>query len=633
MINFKQVTRVALGALVLGFFGAPSCTALPASETMIVLQTDLSLPKDVDRLTIQVLVRGDQRHFNEFTKLGTDDTLKIPASIGLTLDDGTDLSTPVTFRVTAFQGTKARVLREVVTTIPKDRLVALKLPIQWLCWEDLALDPDGNAISNCDANQTCIAGTCTDNKVDPSALDDYSADQVFGGGTGTGDGTCFDTAPCFAAPTDAPTTVDGSDCTINAGKDVNVAIRVDTAGICGSNGCFVPIDANSELGWQASGDKIKLPKAVCDRIAAGKASGVSTSVVNDMCPLKTSAIPTCGPWSSAGKPSSMTAADKLKGVVFNQPSPVSLAVGNGYVYWINSGSFDLTTKGTVNRVPIGGGSASEELAMQGFPNTIAIDSTATHVAWSNTADKTVIYRTIAGKMDATLTLPGSAAPSGLTFFGNDLLVTAQTDNSVFQVFSDKSPAKTLAASGQTSPYRITTDGKFAFWTNEGKGGALDGSIVMHDLSNVLPDSVIQGQDVPRNLTLQTVNGDATAVFWANLAPDTAADVTNMTPRKGAIHKATIAGGVMTLDSAWYPDPQDQALGIFVDASAANRVYWTNQRTGTVWQVENDGTKAQMIASEQNRPGAIVADAEFIYWVNEGTLGAKDGSVMRFTKDK
>ncbi len=637
MINFKQVSRVALGALVLGFCAAPSCTALPASETMIVLQTDLSLPKDVDRLTIQVLVRGDQRHFNEFTKLGTDDTLKIPASIGLTLDSGTDASTPVTFRVTAFQGVKARVLREVVTTIPKDRLVALKLPIQWLCWEDLPLDQDGKAISNCDANQTCIAGTCTDNKVDSTTLEDYSAANVFGGGTGTGDGTCFDTAPCFDdadshRTVDAPTSTDGK-CTITPPEalgDVNVAIRVATAGICGSTGCFVPIDARSELGWQADGKTIKLPTAVCDRIAAGKASGVSITPVRTGCALKTSGVPTCGPWSSAGKPSSTTMAAKPIGLAFGQPSPVSIAVRSGNVYWTNSGAFDQSTKGSVNRIAIDGGSPTQELAEQAYPSAIAVDDTATHIAWSNTVDKTVVHRTLAGKVDVTLTLPGAVAPSGLTFLGSDLLVTAQTGNAVFQLFSDSAPAKTIASTGQLSPYRVVTDGKFAFWSNEGTAGTQTGSIVMHDLGDMLQDTVISGQEVPRNLTLQTSPGGTTAVFWANLAPDIASD---KAPRKGTIHRATITGGTMTPDTGWYPDLQDQPLGIFVDGNAPNRVYWTNHRTGEVWQVENDGTKAHMIASGQNNPGALVVDAENVYWVNEGTKGVKDGSIMRLVKEK
>ncbi|MEP7123052.1 MAG: hypothetical protein ABJE95_19145 [Byssovorax sp.] len=605
---------------------------------MIVLQTDLSLPKDVNKVTIEVLVRGDRRHFNTFEKLGDSSSLQIPASIGLTLDVGTEASTPITFRVTAFQDTKARVLREVVTTIPKDRLVALKMPIQWLCWDQVSTpDAEGNVASSCGDGKTCIAGTCADNKVDPATLEDYSADKIFGGGTGTNnDGTCFDTAPCFASATDAPTTLAGTDCTIDATGDMNVAIRVKSAGICGANGCFVPIDAKSEFGWQPGDKKIKLPKAVCDRVTMGTALGVSVSSVTSACPLKTNAIPACGPWSSAGKPSSGPAAEVVHGLVFGQPSPASIAVRNGNMYWTNLGSFDQTTKGSVNRIKIDGGTPFEVLAMQAYPTDIAVDSTETHIAWSNTVDKTVIHRTLAGTKDVTLTLEGSASPSGLTFFGNDLLVTSQAANSVFLLSTGNVFTK-FPSTAQTNPYRIATDGHFAFWTNEGTAGGPTGAIVMHDLStmNPLPDSIIMKQEVPRDLALEIVGENATAVYWANLAPDTLDSMGMPVPGKGSIHKATIAGGTITEVAGWSPPGPKHPHGIAVDNTPASlhRVYWTDQGSNDVWQVDNDGKNVVQIAKGQAKPGAMDVDATSIYWVNEGTTGQSDGSVMAVAKPK
>ena len=639
MINFKRVSRVALGAVILGLGAAPSCTPLPVGETMIVLQTDLSLPKDVNKVTIEVLVRGDRRHFNTFEKLGDASSLQIPASLGLTLDVGTDASTPVTFRVTAFQDGKARVLREVVTTIPEGRLVALKMPIQWLCWDQVSPpDADGNVASSCGAGKTCIAGECADNKVNPASLDDYSADQIFGGGTGTNnDGTCFDTAPCFAAATDAPTTLTGKVCTIDATGDVNVAIRVKSAGICGANGCFVPIDAKSEFGWQPGDKKIKLPKAVCDRVAIGSALGVSVSSVTSTCPLKTNSIPACGPWSSAGKPSSGPMAEVVHGLVFGQPSPASIAVRNGNMYWTNSGSFDQTTKGSVNRIKIKGGTPAEVLAMQAYPTSIAVDSSETHVAWSNTVDNTVIHRTLVGPTDATLTLEGSVSPSGLTFLGKDLLVTAQTDNSVFLLSTTTNAFTKFPATTQKNPYRIVTDGHFAFWTNEGTAGSPSGGIVMHDLSptNPLPDSVIKGQEVPRNLTLEIEGGSAKAVYWANLAPDILDGMGMTVVRTGSVHKAAISGGTITEVAGWSPQGPMHPLGIAVDntAGSLHRVYWTDQGSNDVWQVDNDGKNAMQIAKGQSKPGAMDLDESSIYWVNEGTTGQSDGSVMAFAKPK
>src|SRR4051812_39417585 len=197
MINFGRISRVALGALTLAMGFAPSCTPLPVGETMVILQTDLSLPKDIDKLTIDVLVRGELRNQSILTEVGADGSLLIPASLGITLDleKGTDASTPVTLRATAFQKEKPRIIREVVTTVPKDRIAALKMPIQWLCWDQVAIDDKGEAHTSCmDPNQTCVAGACVDKNVDPSTLEDFAPDRIYGGGTGTnGDGTCFDT--------------------------------------------------------------------------------------------------------------------------------------------------------------------------------------------------------------------------------------------------------------------------------------------------------------------------------------------------------------------------------------------------------------------------------------------------------
>lgn len=634
MINFKQISRVALGALVLGFFGAPSCTALPASETMIVLQTDLSLPKDVDRLTIQVLVRGDQRHFNEFTKLGDEDQLKIPASIGLTLDEGTDLSTPVTFRVTAFQGTNARVLREVVTTIPKDRLVALKLPIQWLCWEDLKLDPSTQqAISNCDAGKTCIAGTCTDKNVDPATLEDYSADRVFGGGTGTGDGSCFDTATCFTGSLDAP--VNMADCTIQANADVNVAIRVDSAGICGPSGCFVPLDAKSDLGWKpgASGT-IQLPAAVCQRITDKKANGVSIAGASTACPQKTDGIPACGPWSSAGKAPPDPANLGPVTVIANQETPTALALAGGTVYWVNAG-IQGNNDGAVRKIALLGGTPTPIQNGQSLPKDLALDvdtnGVATGVIWANFFSGTGGTGTVsrfdfAGGStvkDVGASILGLSAPVGVAVRGSRLLITDFNGLSVYEV--DKATganvtplASPAQSSTQQHPNRIVADSKNAFWVNEGDGSPDSGSVVRYDTTSANLTVLGTKQAVPSNLAVDSTT-TATWVYWANYADN------------GEIKRALVAGGSDPAGES-FAAGQKKPFGIALDKEF---VYWTNKGDGTVWKKSFKDAQATelKVAAGQARPGAITVDVDGtqICWVNEGNGTPNSGSLMRISK--
>ena len=634
MIDLKRVTRTSLGALVLGFCVAPSCTALPVSETMVVLQTDLSLPKDVNKVTIEVLVRGDRRHFNTFEKLGEEGSLQIPASLGITLDEGTDLSTPFTFRVTGYQGTTARVLREVITTIPKDRLVALKLPIQWLCWDQVTTDGEGNAKSSCaDPNQTCVAGSCVDKTVDSATLEDYAADQVFGGGSGSNnDGTCFDTATCFNDSVDAA--VNLADCTIPTSGDVNVAIRVDTAGICGAAGCFVPLDAKSEFGWKdgASGT-IQLPKAVCERITAGKASGVSTSSATSACPLKTNGIPTCGPWSSSGKAPTDPSELAPMTVIANQRRPVSLAVGGGSVYWTLSGQADVAD-GAVKKIAITGGETTILQAKQAFTRDLALNldpasGAVKNVIWASAGigmmGAAVIDRDVSNpakvhdlalKLDASL-----SAPDGVAASGDGVVFTDFSADAVY--FVNEAGLKPLASmangTAANNPYRIAADPMAAFWTNEGTLGANDGSIARCSLTDALPIDLASGQDFPRNLVLDRdpTTQEATAVYWANY---------------GASGSATSERVMRVLLS----DPMSAApiavghkpYGLVLDK---DNVYWTNQGDNTVMKAPKAGGAAHKVATGQNKPGAIAVDATHIYWINEGAEAPNLGSIMRISK--
>ena len=637
MKSLRRISRASLCALVLGFCVAPSCTALPVSETMIVLQTDLSLPKDVDKVTIEVLVRGDRRHFNTFEKLGNQDSLKIPASLGLTLGEGTDPSTPVTFRVTAFQGPKARVLREVVTTIPKDRLVALKLPIQWLCWDQVKPDANGNPQSSCPDDQTCIAGTCADKTVDPASLEDYAADKVFGGGTGTGnDGTCFDTTACFGDSKDAP--VDLATCTIAASDDMNVAIRVDSAGICGSAGCFVPIDAKSDFGWKAAASgTIQLPEAVCKRIKAGSAAGVSVVGASTACPLKTDGIPACGPWSSAG--TAPPAPEELGPVtlIANQVQPVSIAVAAGNVYWTVAGPY-TAPEGVVKRMPITGGSASVVQAAQAYPRDIAVTTDAagklTHLIWASAGitkagqmtpeGATVTDRSFADPAKPTdvnlkFDLP-LGSPEGVAAGASGVFFTDFGANAVYRV---STTGMTLLAgpsngTGQNRPYRIAVDKARAYWTNEGNLNKNDGSIAICDFNDPLPGTLAAGQDVPRNLVvdIDETSSLATAVYWANYG------------KSGS----EVSQKVMMVSLA---DPSNvkvvatgnQPSGIALDKDA---VYWTNQGDNTVMKLNKADGSTHVVARKQNVPGAIAVDKTHVYWINEGG-SSTPGSIMRISK--
>jgi hypothetical protein len=303
-------------------------------QLMVAIQADMPLPKEVDDVRVEVLVDGEIRFANDYP-VGKD-YLKLPATVAITSENP---SAPVTVRVIGKKGTKARTLREAVTTIPTDRLATLRMPIQWLC--DDSVKGDGNDLSStCDAGQTCHEGSCVDSQVKQTDLPVYDPTQVFGGGDETGTtGSCFDTVPCMLAGVTA--SVDQG-CTLqapNPAVNVNVALRVPTGGICDDGGinCFVPLDQGAE-GWDIDNGVIKLPTAACDRLKDGR---VRSIVVSTTCPTKTPKTPTCGPWSSIATSETPTAvAPPTPTVLATVPSTVApdaavccpLMLDNGDLY-------------------------------------------------------------------------------------------------------------------------------------------------------------------------------------------------------------------------------------------------------------------------------------------------------------
>lgn len=627
MKNRKTLAlRASTAALLLAAGSASSCATPPApGEVMMIVHTDMSLPKDVDTVIIEVLVRGDHRFNQTYDRLG-DSEFKIPASLGITIDADSDPTTPVTLRVTAKQKGKARVLHEAVTTVPEDRVAALRLPIHWLCWDELEVDADGNATSTCPDGQTCVAGSCVDKKIDLSKLPTYDPADVFGGGTGKDNtGSCFDVSSCFTGSVDAP--VDMGTCTIHPTGDVNVGIRVESAGICGPAGCFVALDANAEAGWQSNDDgTIQLPPAVCDRIAEGKASGISVAGVSSACPLKTDGLPTCGPWSSAGTAPPAPGTETPVAIVANQDHPSSLAVAGGNVYWINSGPSGEAT-GTLKRVAVTGGPTTLLQSMLAFPKGLTLDvSTADKVIGAYWATNGVGSAGAVAGLDLTtpsapkpitLAVAGVVSPEGVALQGGSLFFTDFGGNAVYSLDLESKTSSLLAGPGngaaQSGAYRVAADAARVYWTNE----AMPGTVVMVDRADPVPIVIADNQGTPRHLALD--GAPATALFWTNYT-------------SGEVMKAPITGG--TPPTAGAPvalfTGQSKPYGIVVDGDT---VYWTNSGDGTVMKAPKSGGTPEKIAADQHAPGAVAVDEDNVYWINEGSLTKADGAVMRLAKPK
>ncbi len=252
----RRRTLQALGlvsAFVLG--GAFACSAedTPPSEIMLALQTDMSLPKDVSRVRIQILENGSLKFDKTYNVGGATDE-KMPATLAVAGDAGTS----VEVRVIGFRGTEARTLNKVISTIPDQRVALLRMPIQWLCEGEVIAVDDDTFESKCSPSgeeTSCLGGECLPVHLRSQDMPDYAPSAVFGGAPERGaPGRCFQTEDCMDSGFDVQPNM--TDCTVdvmvNGAEQLNFAVRTPMGGdgICRGSNCYVPLDKAEQFGWR-----------------------------------------------------------------------------------------------------------------------------------------------------------------------------------------------------------------------------------------------------------------------------------------------------------------------------------------------------------------------------------------------
>ena len=317
-----------LSVLALTVLGVSSsgCSGKTKGQIILALQTDMSLPEDVTRVKIEVKADGASRHDQTYiVDPNVDDASKIPSTLSIVA--GEKESETIELKIIALRpgndGLEPRTLNKTVTTMPKERIALLRVPMQWLCTGTVSEVDDGEYESDCEPedgkDMSCVAGACKDTRVNSTSLPDWAADLVFGGSDDASDGTCFPTEECFDAGLDLMP--DMTDCTVlyDPPNDdvVNFAVvaaydaLADTClgGIKSGQSCYVGLDSNRDFGWYeadeggSSGERrYQLPQGVCERIADGRATRVRASSDAACLVTKTPSYPTCGPWSSVPKP-------------------------------------------------------------------------------------------------------------------------------------------------------------------------------------------------------------------------------------------------------------------------------------------------------------------------------------------
>lgn len=591
---------------------AGGCKSKPVGQLMLVIQTDLSLPKDIDTVRIEVSTAGVPKFKNDFSKLGTaDGQIHLPGTLGLIAPEKADDAVRVIVSArSGGENGKIRIVRDIVTTVPPERVATLPVPIHFLC-DGQGVETDGNALSTCPEGESCVAGSCAKNEIDPETLPTYTEARVFG------DGSCFDGTSCWTDP--AVADLDLATCTIPGGKNINVALQTEGEGICGPVGCFVTLDADSEEGWVLGDDgRIQLPKAVCDQIQTGKIVNVVTQPINPTCAGKTTALPTCGPWSSATKNAPpYTGPTALAG---GQPLPVAVAIGSQGVVWTNAG---LTgAEGALKSIGAFGGTPQLLTTMSTAPR--ALVTTDTQVFWTDapgTPGAGAILKLEGGTVSTLV--PGLDAPEGIALAANKLFWGDFQAGGIHSVSLTGGNNVTLAQGNY--PYRVAADDTYVYWTNEGTATSNppDGSIerVNHKIPGSTQEIVAGAQTTPRSIALEKdpITQATTAVWWATF-----------TPAGTIVRAAVLAGGGLGA-------PEVIAMGLEYPNGLAvdeGHVYWTNRGAGNVMSLPlgaKAGDAPTILATGQRAPGAVVAGKDAVYWVAEGGSADPSGAIVRLPK--
>ena len=317
-MRFRRGLRAALASSAAFLVAGVSCSAPSKGALVLAISTDMQTPKDLNVVSVYVTTNGTPK-FDYLGAIQPDGSVALPATLALVEPDTADAELRI--RVIGFQNANARVLRDVLTTVPHQRTALLRLPLSFLddgsgsgtipanllpIGSDAA--PEGDTtfdptqvMSKCDFDkqQTSINGVCASAIVDSSMLETFDTNDVYGDGGLTSSGaptSCFDVATCFQGAT-SPANLDTQACTfpLPAGADfnrLNIALVTPGTGACVAPGqCYVPLVNDASDGWSLQGDIVRMPSGVCAKLGEGATLAVSSGT----CPTQTTSDPVCEP--------------------------------------------------------------------------------------------------------------------------------------------------------------------------------------------------------------------------------------------------------------------------------------------------------------------------------------------------
>jgi hypothetical protein len=659
--------RTALGLVALGtaLGTAASCSRTEAAPGVLMLsvQTDMSAGNDKTIQAVGLYVRDLDRGrtlFQLTEPVAPDGTVKFPATLAIVGRNNPGAS--VRIRVVGFRQGKAEVMRDAVTTIPTDRVALLALPLRWVNYEKSTgtmpqlgsfgpaseragvralageLDDPLNDpflvlnYTECKGETTTVDGACVPWQIDSSTLPDFVESQVFGGGLSDGGGgTCFDTEPCFVDSTTLP--LDTSCLVPRPAGEFTLGVKqgLGEEGACVGDACYIPLDPESNEGWKAEGQSVRITAGTCARMLAGK----QPLVVSTKCGSKANGAPLCGEASIVGNGTDLPVfgesdggADtgpRHGGPLSDAPSdaplgfdlttgdvPTQIVVDSTSVYFVNRGC-------KVSKASKAGGTATPfGTALTGATAT----DTNCKIALTPNADALVLGRIGSGQLELF------AVPAGTTMtkpnMGTDLLGALAITQTTLGWLTSGGGLRVCgltACTGASGTLSIP-NGAFLVLHPTQAGGYITANQTPTPRVIVSPFFVgasgpqpVANTSAPVGPILYVTTTPEDLVYWSVQATGT---------NGGGIFASKISNTGTTppfpivtnenMQAASNTEPHDFVI---TGTSPNAFVFWTNGNGEVRGAPLAQNAVPITIASNQNAPHGIAVDATDVYWTATG----------------
>jgi len=279
-------------------------------------------------------------------------------------------------------------------------------------------------------------------------------------------------------------------------------------------------------------------------------------------------------------------------------APAGIGADSYNLYWASPGN------GTINKLPMSGGTPQILADNLVGPYGVAVDSTSGTVYWTNTGDGTI--RSVSGNGGVvTVVAQGQMDPLNIVVDSNNLYWTDPGKGTVM-LCSKQNCNPIVLWSGTTAtdpalPWGIAVDTNNVYWTDSYTWNVYQEPIsggtpitLVNDFNGGHP-SINSSNGQFQNFNPAGISVDAQFVYWLDSGPEGG----------GSVNKVAIGGGTPTQLFVGAQGPMAIAL-------SDENIYWTDYLDGKIyWISKNCNSPCQpAVISSGIEPGAIVVQNVF-----------------------